>query len=198
MNLSKIIDDLKITLANDAFDIVHDINHHYEVWKNCVEIMDVEKLELDRNALEITAWSHDLETYNKNNDFIKLKAILNHHNVQDTMTAKIIKIIDEHSWSKKQTLLESKVIFDADKLEFVSIPRWEYSLQAFKDQLITEARMKKYEGVMNEVMFKALDRFYFESTKIKYEKLLKEFIGYAKLKNIFKNGKIRMNIKSIS
>lgn len=196
MNLSKLIEEIKIILARERYDPLHDICHHYDTWRNCIDIIQVEDLKVDKIFLEIAAWLHDYETYNKDNKHEKLRTLLKKHRISDSKIKKIIQIIEEHSFSKTQTLIESEILFDADKLEHVSLYRWEYVLQAYKDGLFRDEAIAKYEKTQERLLKEVNNRLHFEYSKGKYRKLKKKFIEFAIMKGILVGDKIIMkNLK---
>lgn len=47
MNLTRVISDIKQELFLRPFDALHDVSHHYETWKNSLEIITSKRLELN-------------------------------------------------------------------------------------------------------------------------------------------------------
>ncbi len=190
MNHSKLVHDIKKAVATEPFDVFHDIFHHYEVLKNCYEIINHEKLSPNLQILEIAALAHDYETHNKNNQHKKLKLLLKQHLLPNAVIDLIIQIINEHSISKEQTLLESKILFDADKLEFISTYRWEQALKAYQDGLFDITREIYYEHLTEALLDEVGNRLYFNFSKNLYPERRIAFINYVKTKHIYKDHNI--------
>lgn len=64
----------------------------------------------------------------------------------------MVEVIDEHSFEKSQTSIEAEVLYDADKIELVSISRWQYAFQTYDDSLITLEERDRYISEWNRRM----------------------------------------------
>lgn len=196
MELSKILKLSIDTLTNDSYDVVHDFYHHYAVLENVYNIINAENLSVDMEKLSIATLFHDYETYYTQDErHKKLRKLLSKTNSIDL--EKIIKIIDEHSLSAHQTLTESKVLFDADKLEGISILRWEYAMNSYKDGLISEDRLNKYFELLNDNYIENVEsRLFYNFSKQTFENKKQLFISWAKKNNILVNDQYTISSRS--
>jgi HD superfamily phosphodiesterase len=115
-------------LKKQPFDIIHDFEHHQLVVSNCITIIEQENLKPNTEALLTAAWWHDVEkSYETTNSsdntvsfFQKTAAELK---VDPAYINQCSQIITEHSFNQTQNTLESKILFDADKIEYVNDDR---------------------------------------------------------------------------
>lgn len=194
MKISIIVEDFKAELLKHKFDIVHGLLHHYDVWRNCLDIIEKEKLtNFDLSSLMIATWAHDLESYlPDNNNFKILKGVLDKHKVDKKLIEKVTKIIEEHSFTAKQTLLESKILFDADKLDYISIYRWSNTLAQVKDGLLNE-RFEMYEKKCNKLFPLLREKLHFEFSRKKFDKDKIRFDKFVKKHKLIKDGKMNFD-----
>lgn len=144
LNLTSIIIDIQKQLILAPYDLAHDITHHYWVYEWCMKIIEREKLNVDKDIITLCAWLHDLGG-RKGEHLEKTVGILTKHELNKHMTVKITRIIKEHSLGKKQTLLESKILYDADKLEYVNPFRLQNFMQSAKDGYISRKKYRQYK-----------------------------------------------------
>ncbi len=112
-------------LKKQPFDIVHDLKHHQLVVKNCVDIIREEKLTPDEEVVITSAWWHDVEkSYKSANSADStvsfLKKIAREMHIDPAFVDQCVHTILQHSFRQSQTTLEGKILFDADKIEYVN------------------------------------------------------------------------------
>lgn len=181
--------DLKILLSTEPFDIGHDVAHHYKVWENCMWIVDCEKIEgIDTDALQIAAWGHDLERGSQTHD--KLRQVMEKHGCPEELINDTIDIINEHSHDGTQTSREAEILFDADKLEYVTVNRWSTVLQAAKDGVMTDAEITKYKNAWNKRIGYVQKGLHFACTKKKFAQNLKDYLAWGEKQGVAKDGKL--------
>ncbi|MBP7774250.1 hypothetical protein KA078_00500 [Candidatus Woesebacteria bacterium] len=129
-------------LLDHPFDIYHDIFHHYKVWENSRKITFIEKLKVDTNPLDIACWWHDIFKGEKDNSLL-IKTLSDTNIDTDTLDT-AIAIINQHSFGEEQTLLESKILYDADKIEYISLTRWQAAFEACDKGFISVAEKERY------------------------------------------------------
>jgi len=175
INLTAIITKIQKQLVLSPYDLAHDITHHYRVFAWSVKIINEEKLKIDKNAIILASWLHDLSD-RKGKNLKKIKEILNFHQVDKNLTKKIIKIIKEHSFGKKQTLMESKVLYDADKIEYVDPFRLSWFIQTGDDGFIPLKKYREYKKEWWEIIDLVLPTLNFNFSK----KIFSQFLHKAK------------------
>lgn len=124
----KLIDYAQTYLQKQPFDIVHDLEHHQLVVTNCTGIVTAERLTPNMEVLMTAAWWHDVdksyETANSSdNTVVFFRKVAADLGVDDTFIDHCVHTIEEHSFSNTQTCLESQILFDADKIEYVNVNR---------------------------------------------------------------------------
>jgi hypothetical protein len=105
------------------FDAAHDWNHHLAVGTNGLEIIDREKIQdkIDLSVFIAAAFFHDLERGSKGHDLAVLK--MKEAGFNDEFVAKMVDLINEHSFGDTQKTLSGKVLWASDKIEYVSVER---------------------------------------------------------------------------
>jgi hypothetical protein len=181
---SQVIADLsRKILKTQAFDAAHDYKHHKTVADNCLNIIRLENLQdkVNLDVLISAAYWHDFERgtegdykkAKKDNDGIS--RLLKKENVPENFINQVNKLIDEHSFHSDQVSLEGKILFDADKLEYVSLYRFKDSLNKLPPEKINYYR-DLWKSRINTVR----DRLFFESSKNLFDRRLNKLKAYIK------------------
>lgn len=171
INLTSLILAIQKQLILQPYDLAHDVAHHYRVYEECVKIVKAENLKVDEKVLTVSAWLHDLE----DREAEKTKAItklLKKHNCYELFIEKVIKTIKEHSFDKKQTTIESRTLFDADKLEYVNPFRLLWFLQVSKDGFIDRSTCYHYKKQWQRRIYEVENLFHFEYSKNEFSKMI--------------------------
>lgn len=177
-------------LLNNPYDIYHDINHHSSVWNNCLTISFNEKLSPNFETLEIAAWWHDVF---RDKDYLdKLSMALNKSGLGPCQIKEVVSLVGEHSFGKKQTSIETNILYDADKLELVSIPRFKYASLAYEQGLITIEERERYTHRWNEIIEDVENTLHYKFSKSEFKNRLENFLHY--LDSIDRNNKERFSI----
>lgn len=186
--LTKIISEAKRALATQPYDVVHDVGHHYKVWENCLWLVREEDLAVDLEALQIAAWWHDYERGKET--FKLLKRTLRKFGHDSKFSDKVVQIIQEHSFNKRQTMMEAEVLFDADKLEYIAVARWSEFLQAVADGSFPQRVVSRYTTDFNQRISQIPKRLHFKGSKKRFNVVWREFKVWEKTRGIMKDGKV--------
>jgi HD superfamily phosphodiesterase len=121
----KLIEFAKKYLEKQPFDIVHDLEHHEQVVANCLDIIKQEGLQPDMDVIITAAWWHDVEkSYETKNSADKtivfFRKTAEIFGADDEFINQCVDTIQQHSFSQPQRTLEGKILFDADKIEYVN------------------------------------------------------------------------------
>lgn len=170
-NIVSIILEAQKQLVLKPIDLAHDITHHYRVCEWSLKINNTENLNANVDLLTVCAWYHDLGGRRGENIGL-LRDLLSKHTNDDNFINKVIKIIREHSFGEIQSGLESKILFDADKLEYVNPFRLLWFLKSHKEQLVSEEKYKQYKKEWNERITKVKEMLHFNYSKEKFLKFL--------------------------
>ncbi len=162
--MTAIIIEVQKELVNQPYDLAHDITHHYRVFENCMDITRSEKLKANLELLTLSAWVHDLGG-RRGEDEKKIKNILKKGGCESELIIRVIQTIHEHSFGTKQHSLESQILFDADKLEYVHPIRLGLFLRAVKDGYINRKRYIEYKNEWKERINKVEDLLHFPYSK---------------------------------
>lgn len=156
--------EAKKILEKESFDIGHDLSHHYKVWDNAIQIVLLENIlnKVDLDLLTIACWWHDVDRGNKDNTK-KFEKAANEFELSELQIKKIIEIINSHSFhDARSNLTEAKVLFDADKIEYINPARW--ILINNSPEFPIEAGIKYCEAVNTRIL-KVYEQIYFSTSK---------------------------------
>lgn len=163
-------------LIKKPYDLAHDIGHHYRVFINCQEIIKKERLEdYDKQILTICAWWHDIGG-KKGGRNQELTDLLIRYNYSTLQIRKIVQIIKEHSFGEKQTSLESQILYDADKLEYVDPVRLEWFIAVDKENLIPKAKTKLYFREFEQRVMSVMNNLHFSYSRCRFKQMLPKAI----------------------
>lgn len=149
---SKAINEAKKRLTNSPFDIFHNLDHHEHVWLGCKRIIAIEGLNVDEDALEIACYWHDVFKGKGDEEEKLIEESLTKLGLDTSTVNKVVKTISEHSMGKEQTIEESKILFDSDKIELVSTARWKYAFDAQARKEISIEQRDRYIKEWNRRM----------------------------------------------
>ncbi|MDP1721578.1 MAG: HD domain-containing protein [Candidatus Gottesmanbacteria bacterium] len=166
--VNHLIAEAKTILRASPYDAAHALDHHQRVWNNAKWIIKHEKLEVDDEALYIAAWWHDVDKGSSNDP--RLIAVLRRHRVPQSRIDTILAIMNQHSFEDEQTTIEGKILFDADKLEYVSRERWSKFLTALQKDPAKQDTLKAYQIALAERIVPVYHRLYFDATKQRFAK----------------------------
>ena len=162
----------------------HNLIHIKSVVDFAIEISK-QYPEVDSDLIEVAAWWHDVGRLYDDGSHEKTSAemakkSLEDLNVESKISSKVYLAIIFHRWSMKPKTLEGEIIRDADKLDFISIPRWESCLKRkdFKD-LRTKADL--LPRLRDEILHLQISRKIFDREIAKFE----NFIKNIKNRNFF-------------
>lgn len=118
------------------FDAAHDWNHHLAVGTNGLEIIDREKIQdkIDLPVFIAAAFFHDLERGSTGHDLAVSK--MKEAGFSDEFVAKMVDLINEHSFGDTQKTLAGTVLWAADKIEYVSVDRSKKGLAELNEEKI--------------------------------------------------------------
>lgn len=126
--LEKIYDVAQKVHQEKPFDAAHDWDHHLAVCINGLEIIYREGIQgqVDLVVFTSAALFHDLERGSVGHDLAvqKMKEV----GFDDQFVTNVVNLINEHSFADKQVSLAGKVLWAADKIEYVSKDRFKHSL----------------------------------------------------------------------
>lgn len=136
------------------FDAAHDWNHHLAVGTNGLEIIDREKIQdrIDLPVFIAAAFFHDLERGSTGHDLAVLK--MKEAGFDDGFVAKMVDLINEHSFGDTQKTLAGKVLWAADKIEYLSIDR---SKKATNE--LSKEKLDEYVTIWGERIVPVINKF---------------------------------------
>lgn len=177
IKLTSIILRAQDYLIHSPFDLAHDVTHHYRVFQESINIIQHEKItnNICKEDVVICSWLHDIED-RKGKNVEVINTLLHGFKLSTKRIERIIKIIREHSFEQKQTMIESKILFDADKLEYVNPFRLTMFIQATKDGYITKKRFQQYVLEWKQRIDYVNKQMHFDYSKNKFNEWLENAI----------------------
>lgn len=176
MQKDQVINTAKDKLLHSPFDIAHDVFHHYKVWENVLLISLKEGLNLDLDKLEIASWWHDYERGSV--EHLALVKAMNKAGYSQVYIESVRNLINTHSFSDKRSELEeAKVLFDADKLEYVNSGRLVWIGEGILNGLLDPQAGKKYGIALQERIYKVVQTLHYPVTRSMMIDNLSNFIA---------------------
>lgn len=177
--VQKVLQQAKRLLREDPFDAGHDYEHHLAVATNCLTIIEDEQLDVDVNALLIAAWWHDYKRDQDEENNRVLTRAMTTAGFKQKYIDKVLSIKNSHSYGRDQESLEAQILFDADKLEYASVPRMERVSEAVESGKMTKEVLGKYKIAFKDRIAKVLESFHFESTRREMKSRIKRVREYT-------------------
>ena len=161
---------------NSITDHEHDINHMNDVVYYTKELLDVLKIEIDKEACIISAYWHDVGRTKLREGHEKLSAkMLKDEMIEEgydnILIDKCYKAIEKHKWNMMPETIEGLVVRDADKLAWLGKGRWKSCLENNQrlDDLVKLLPKLKLEILYFEESKEIYDRDIINLVKILYE-----------------------------
>ncbi len=164
-----------------ASDNAHDISHAKRVAANAVLIGGRIGYG-DRPFLSLCAWWHDVGrgTNDEHHEEINARLLrddLARRGCSAIETGKAYQAVRHHRWSMRPRTIPGRIIYDADKLDFISIDRWRKCLHA--GQCVHLREIEKLLPRLGRI-------FHFDESREIYEKRLPAFMKfYSAIKGNF-------------
>jgi len=134
INDRKMINQAKSLLVEADSDIFHGIHHAKGVVTTAKEILKYYP-QADKRVVIIAAWWHDVgrkdvQEGHEQHSADLVSAELAKLNYDKVFIDKVADAIKFHGLSMHPTTIEGQIIRDADKLKYISIPRWKRVLKS--------------------------------------------------------------------
>lgn len=188
LDIDPILERARQFHKDHPMDAAHDLRHHEAVWENGLLIVKEEGLEgeCDLPVLEVAMMLHDAidgkrgeEEVKENTTYVR-QLILNGGGGSD-FADKVIAIIKVHSFNEDQgESVEAKILYDADKLEYVSKSRFQIALAAKKSGKMSQEKLEEYGSMWRARIGGVGDSLHFESSKRRFDEMLGELLEYIK------------------
>lgn len=171
IKIMPVIVALQKRLIDQPYDLAHDITHHARVYKLTKQIVKKESLSVDEDLLSVAAWSHDLFGREGNKTQELMQFLLN-NGCSAAFAERVVKLVEEHSFGRAQSSIEAQILYDADKLEYVSPDRLNGFLLASKRRLISVETTLGYRKQWQERIYKIPGLLHFSWSKKEFARLL--------------------------
>src|SRR3989344_7646057 len=159
MKIDHIVTIAKKFLRKQPYDVAHGLEHHRSVWELGKKIAKAEKIKADMDAFTLAAWWHDVVVSDKKvalnqRDVLTketcdyLMDLLNQEAFESEVIDKVITAIQNHSFECKPKIIETKLLWDADKLEGLNMVRWANVLEDYKSGRMSQKNFNLYIGAV--------------------------------------------------
>ena len=193
--VQQLINEAQEILNHKAYDAAHDIEHHQQVWANAQQIATTLKEKVDLTALEIAAMWHDAVVKKKllNRNRIKRQTanyVANRMKALGFTTETIIKsktAILQHSATDIQTIVESKILADADRIEWLNIDRFKKISNEINSGKFKKIKIAIYKYYSKKLFKKIHQGIHFDETQKILAQKIKEFKKNPQIKRIVSN-----------
>lgn len=155
-------------------DLAHGSVHIESVVRTALRISK-EYPEVDSDLLAVAAWWHDAgRLYSKDHE--KLGAEMAEKNlidlgIEEETCKKVYNAIVFHKWFARPQTIEGEIVRDADKLDFISIPRWELC-QKDKNLKVPQSIIDLLPKLRNEILHLDISREIFDERIIEFKKYI--------------------------
>lgn len=180
----------------DPYDAGHDFEHHQTVVNNCQSLVKAEKLKVNEEVLELAAWWHDYQRDNLSKNNAAVKDSLHRHGFDDEFIKTVLDTINHHSHGNQQELTEQKVLYDADKIEYVNPERIKHVMNAVSNGNMSMQRAEKYAKVLNERVISVYESLHYDYSKQIFRKYAKELLSYIKVDSTWED--LEDNLKKVT
>lgn len=182
--MQTVLQEARARLKDDPFDAGHDYVHHALVIQNCISITRQEGIKLSpdsEGALRIAALWHDYKRGNEEeNDRILTDTMLV-AGFGDNFIHRVLSIKNSHSYGNTQKSIEAKILFDADKLEYVSAIRYKHISAAIRKGEMSLETLAKYKMSFRERIGQIREQLHFETSRKLFDKRMPQAIEYQKV-----------------
>ncbi|MBN1332069.1 hypothetical protein JW978_04270 [Candidatus Dojkabacteria bacterium] len=176
-NKEFIINEAKKLLQENPLDAGHDLSHHERVNELALDIAkQIGDKKLDLDVLEIASMWHDVQLKEGLDLSDYLKARLYELKFGERFTAKVAECIRSHSFNQDPELLEAQILYDADKLDTLSIERGRKVAKSLLNRDMDGARKQIYINVGKAWIKEMRQKLHFDVTKRIYDERVKTIL----------------------
>ena len=170
------IDAARLRLTESPVDVAHDLDHHRRVWENCIWVIGQEKLEgeVDLDVLRVAAWWHDVERGSETHEL--MQEALKKVGMDVNWIGRVLLVINQHPFGNGQDGVEARILYDADKLEYVSVERVERVIEAIETGEMKSEVLLGYKRDFQMRLPHVPDSLNFKSTRRRFEEEKGEFL----------------------
>lgn len=177
-------------LKTHPFDAAHDLAHHKRVWQNAQKIANhlshqTPSIKINLNALKLACFWHDVvidDSQNFSNHHRShssaeylAKAIAKHHLNPDLIHTTLLAV-KYHEYDDRPQNIEGQILWDADKLDVISLDRWLIAQKAFEAGQLSQTKYDSYTQT-GAVWLKTLrSKFFFDITRELYDQSLTKLL----------------------
>lgn len=188
-NITSVIQKAKDFLINNPYDEGHDLYHHLAVWKNAQHIARHIKESADIKSLHIACFWHDVVTTPIENRNFKdrdkmtiktaeyLQKLMLELGCNKDLIERTIIAVCEHDLNSRPTTIEGKILYDADKLEFLNVKRWIKILDALKTGKMVKIKLFLYKKAGKRWISKLKRMYNFDYTRKLHDKKVNEILN---------------------
>lgn len=187
-SIAHLVNQAKALLQKHQYDIAHDLSHHERVWKLAQQILKHENLPVDKDALKMACFWHDVvlepkdEQENRqihiNETLEYLRQRMQEEKFRPEFQTTVLDAIRDHGFEKKWQLnLEGEVLFDADKLDALSPERYTKVVAAIKHKQLSKIKVFMYTQAAKLWLRTMRKRYHFETSRKLHDQKIEQLLA---------------------
>ena len=187
MNINTLISEAKLLLRKNPRDNIHGIDHHHRVFENTQTISKSLDTAIDKDVLKVSAYWHDLMVYPESinlgsKGLLKqtldyLKNLMEKNNYPKDFQKNVYKAIKQHNFfTSRQSSIEGKILFDADKLDVLHEKRYRKIVENIKSKKLSQFQIKAYTKASKIWLSNMRSRYHFEVSRQIHDQRVKSLL----------------------
>lgn len=182
-------------LEENPLDAGHDLSHHQRVRDLALMIAEESKLNVDRDALEVASMWHDIQP----SDAKDLLTLFDEESVRIGLPEELIQAVQEcistHSFDSHPILTEAQVLFDADKLDALSLKRGRRIANSLMARKMPQSRKQIYLSVGRAWVRELRGRLHFDASRKVYDERVMTLLKSREVEELA--GKLEIDISDV-
>lgn len=182
-----LLQQAKRILQETPYDVAHDFSHHERVWENAQAIAKAIHENVNQEALQLACFWHDVTLGSKDQTEDRtqhieetleyLKKLMKEQSVDEILQKKVVQAIEQHEFTtRKQTSIEAKVLFDADKLDAFHKKRYTALLEAQKNKQFSKMKLFLMVQAAKLWLRTARNRYHFDISREMHDERIESLL----------------------
>lgn len=182
---TQIINEAITVLQERPLDAGHDLTHHKRVAQLSVQIAGLlNNPDINKEALEIAAMWHDVHPADTTSLITYLKSRLVSCRFPQEEISLIIECIATHSFYEEPTVIEAQILYDADKLDALTIERGTMIARSIMKREVSASKKLIYVTTGKVWLKEMRERLHFKITKEMFNKRIKTLLNSKEIESL--------------
>lgn len=194
--IQKLTNEAVLILKESPLDIVHDLSHHERVLNIALKIAHrIDKNKVNLEALKVACMWHDVNPP-VDKELVKfLEERLVYYGFEKMFSKKVIECIQTHSFEKRPKIVEAQILYDADKLDTLSLERGKKIAKSLLNRTMDWKKSKLYINVGKAWIKQMKKNLHFEVSREIHDKRVKELLSSKEVEELA--SKLNINLGDI-